>query len=139
MNKSLIIVVVLILVFIAVGVQFARYDAGQQSQNFTTVALDSAPKQTGIVNDTKKITGETSHNKRVNFNTHADVLKYSPDTGKNLAFNKVKIQDTAKKIIRKDAEKIIIATALAEDSVGAAASAATATSIEDIILGTILL
>jgi len=158
MNKSIIVIVVLILVFLFIGVKFFNDEkmvsAGDDVRTVksTTASTPTSTAMTvpsGIVNTTKKVTGETSHKKRVNFGTHADVLKYSPDTGKNLAFNKVKVRDhsvgaIAKKVARNDAEKAIISSVLAEDSVeataaGAIATAASATSIEDIILGTLMI
>ena len=100
-----------------------------------------------IINNTKKITGTTSHKKRVAFGTHNELLKYSPDTGKNLAFTKIKMSPAAitngvKRTIKKDAEKLVLENVLSEDlaqsaTMGMSAmSAATSTSIEDIILGT---
>lgn len=157
MKHFIIVIVILVLLFLVIGYKYGSTPlmvSTQNTQNFTPkvssptstgtsvptptpiVSDDGYPRSGGIVNFTKKITGETSHNKRVAFGSHADVLKYSPDTGKNLAFNKVKIKDHVvegtKKIMRKDAEKMIIDSVLAED-------AAASTSIEDIILGTLAL
>lgn len=50
----------------------------------------------GIVNPIKKITGQTTHKRRVIFNDTTEVMKYSPETGQNLSFMNQRLTDNVK-------------------------------------------
>lgn len=95
---------------------------------------------TSIVNPIKKVTGMTSHDRRVVFNEYSDILKYSPETGQNLAFVSQKIIDKANTWIHDKVKDLPLNTATAiateEEIVG---SSEAAIGIEEIAaLGVVL-
>lgn len=100
----------------------------------------SEPLISGIVNPVKKITGKTSHDRRVIFNEYSDILKYSPETGQNLAFVSQKIKDKANVWIHDKIKDLPTntATAIATEE-GVIGSSEAAIGIEEIAaLGVVL-
>lgn len=83
MKAVILFIVFFVIAFLVLSSKFGMTSANQQY----------VPS---IVNPIKKVTGQTSHDRRVLFNEYADTIKYSPETGQRISFVSQKIMDNIK-------------------------------------------
>jgi len=134
------VLILVILVFLTViffmfpAADHMAVGARDEPAKITSIPASIAEKTTtnvdGIVNHTKKITGQTSHVKRVNFNDSAEVVKYNVESGKNVSINRVKLTDTNQVVARKLTSAVVKSGVIGSSE---------AIGIEDISAGILLL
>lgn len=72
--------IILFIVFIVIAFLVLSLSSGNTAIN-------------SIVNPIKKVTGQTSHKRRVLFNDYADTIKYNIETGQRVSFMTQKLVD----------------------------------------------
>lgn len=94
---------------------------------------------TTIINNTQKVTGETTHNKKVHFADKVDVLKYDTTNGKNLSMTRENTNGESNKKFKESIIQTSIINALHNTMIGAAETSTEEIGIAEIITGAVLI